>query len=177
MAQTHSEAMTATLNLLMNGEFRAAHLYFQASAWCETKKLTGCASFMLTHASEEMMHMQKVFTYITDIDLPAKFEALPEPKLDAESLPLLLEEIYRHEKIVTQRFVAAAKKASDVGDLSTFEFLQWFIVEQREEEMLFRGILDRVALIGEGPHSLYYIDTEVSKIGGATSTSGASQPM
>ena len=34
----------------------------------------------------------------------------------------------------------------------------------REEEVLMRGILDRIKLIGDGPQSLYYIDKEVRAI-------------
>ena len=36
--------------------------------------------------------------------------------------------------------------------------------EQREEENLMRSILDKIKLIGEGPHSLYYIDKEIASI-------------
>ncbi len=176
MPQTNSEALAPTLNMLMNGEFRAAHIYFQAAAWCEDAKLAGSAQFFLTHASEEMMHMQKIYQYIVDADLSARFEALPEPKIEANSLVSLLQEIYQHEKLVSERFIKATKEADQAGDLSTFEFLQWFIVEQREEEMLFRGILDRAAVIGDGPHSLYYIDTEIAKIAAAAVAAASATP-
>lgn len=168
MAQTNSEAMVSTLNTLMNGELHAAHLYFQASAWCEDADLSGSAKFFLGHANEEMMHMQKIFQYIVDIDLSAKFSALPEPTLEAKALPDLIKEIYAHEKLVTERFMKATAEATNVGDASTFEFLQFFIMEQREEEMLFREILDKVSIIGEGPHSLYFLDSEMAKVGAAS---------
>ena len=41
------------------------------------------------------------------------------------------------------------------------------IAEQREEENLIRGILDKIKLIGTGPMSLYYIDKEIQKINAA----------
>ncbi|MEM1124313.1 MAG: ferritin, partial [Bacteroidota bacterium] len=46
----------------------------------------------------------------------------------------------------------------------TNNFLQWYIMEQREEEDLMRSLLDKIKLIGEGPMTLYYIDKEVSAI-------------
>jgi len=36
--------------------------------------------------------------------------------------------------------------------------LQWFIDEQVEEEGLFRGILDKIELIGEEGRGLFLID-------------------
>ncbi|MEM9589908.1 MAG: ferritin [Pseudomonadota bacterium] len=164
MAQTNSEAMTATLNKLMNGEFRSAQLYFQAAAWCEDAELSGSAQFFLGHASEEMMHMKKLYTYIVDAGLSAKFEALPEPKLEANSLVALLKEMFGYEQEVTANYIKAVSEATSVGDAGTFEFLQWYIMEQREEEKLFRRVLEQVAVIGDGPQSLYYTDIEVSKV-------------
>ena len=50
------------------------------------------------------------------------------------------------------------------NDYSTLNFLQWYIQEQREEEVLMRTIIDKIKLIGDGPQSLFYIDNEVEKI-------------
>ncbi|MEM9222305.1 MAG: ferritin [Pseudomonadota bacterium] len=170
--------MARTLNTLMNGEYQAAHLYFQAGAWASQANLSGSSGFFLGHASEEMMHMEKLLTYMLEIDVPAKFEALPEPEIKSNDIVGLIKQIYEHEKMVTQRFLSAAKEASDTGDLSTFEFLQWYVAEQREEESLFRDVLEKIDLIGDGPHSLYFIDTEIAKISAksaaAASSGGAS---
>ena len=70
----------------------------------------------------------------------------------------------------------AVKEAQASDDHSTFEFLQWFVMEQREEIKTFQGIIDRIKLIGDGPHSLYYIDKEVAEIS-ATMASGNSAPV
>ena len=50
------------------------------------------------------------------------------------------------------------------NDYTTHNFLQWYIMEQREEEDLMRSLLDKIKLIGDGPMTLYYIDKEVEKI-------------
>ena len=33
-------------------------------------------------------------------------------------------------------------------DYSTFNFLQWYVSEQHEEEKLFKSILDKIELVG-----------------------------
>jgi len=45
-------------------------------------------------------------------------------------------------------FDALASLALDRRDFNTFNMLQWFIAEQREELVLFRGIVDYMKLAG-----------------------------
>ena len=55
---------------------------------------------------------------------------------------------YAHEKTVTGQIDALAGLALDRKDFNTFNMLQWFIAEQREEIVLFRGIVDYMNLAG-----------------------------
>ncbi len=49
-------------------------------------------------------------------------------------------------------------------DYSTFNFLQWYVSEQHEEEALFRGIVDKIKLIGEHGNGLYLADQYIKNI-------------
>lgn len=164
MSEMSSASIGPTLNELLNGELHAAHIYLQAGAWCAERSLDGCSAFLLDHASEELMHMRKFLDYMIDVDLPVTFAALPEPKVSVEHVRDLFQLILDHERKVTRNIYAAASEAQSIGDQGTFEFLQWFIMEQREEEKTFRELVDRTKLIGDGPHTLYYIDKEVAEI-------------
>jgi len=53
-------------------------------------------------------------------------------------------------------------------DFSTFNFLQWYVAEQHEEEHLFQSLIDKVNLITEEGQGKFWIDKE---IGLATNTS------
>ena len=44
------------------------------------------------------------------------------------------------------------------GDYQSFNFLQWFIVEQAEEEQKFQTIIDKFDLLGTDGRALYSID-------------------
>ena len=48
------------------------------------------------------------------------------------------------------------------------EFLRWFVDEQKEEEVLFMRVMDKIKLIGEGGQSLYYIDKELNALNAAS---------
>ncbi|MBI3009620.1 MAG: ferritin, partial [Candidatus Omnitrophica bacterium] len=44
----------------------------------------------------------------------------------------------------------------------TFNFLQWYVAEQHEEESLFRSILDKLKIIGSDGRGLFFFDREIS---------------
>ncbi|MBA5723938.1 ferritin [Candidatus Liberibacter sp.] len=153
-----------TLNKLMNIEFRAHHYYLQAAAWAASHNLDGCYEFLLGHSQEEFSHMMRVFNHLVDLGEHAVFSDLPKPEIAAESIENLFSLVYQHEIDVTNAYDKAIEEASSTGNNQMFCFLQWFINEQREELNLCRHILDKIKLIGSGPHSLYLIDKEISKI-------------
>lgn len=55
----------------------------------------------------------------------------------------------------------------DAKDYSSFNFLQWYVAEQHEEEFLFNSILDKFRLLGEDGKSLYYIDKDLEQMAAA----------
>jgi len=46
-------------------------------------------------------------------------------------------------------------------DHSTFNFLQWYVAEQHEEEKLFKSIIDKMNIIGTEGRGLYHFDQVV----------------
>ncbi|GAL12787.1 ferritin-like protein 2 [Vibrio astriarenae] len=58
--------MVEQLNEQINLEFFSSNLYLQMSAWCEDKGFEGAAEFLRAHAVEEMEHMQRLFTYVSE---------------------------------------------------------------------------------------------------------------
>lgn len=46
-------------------------------------------------------------------------------------------------------------------DYPTFNFLQWYVSEQHEEEKLFKSIIDKLSLAGKSGEGLYFIDKEL----------------
>lgn len=151
------------MNELLNGELRAAHLYWQASAWCAEQKLEGGSAFLGAHAQEEITHMERILAYMIDNDLSVAFSALPAPAIEANSVLELFQAIYEHEQKVTDAVGRAVRQVQELADHATFEFLQWFVLEQRLEMKTFRAIVDRIELIGDGPQALYMIDRELAE--------------
>lgn len=159
-----SEKMEKALNEQIGLEGYASQLYLSMAAWCDVQGLEGCTQFFHRQSEEERMHMLKIYYYLSEVDAQALTPALEQPPHEFESVRSLFEQVYQHERKVTNSIHALMKIGYDENDHTTLNFLQWYVEEQREEEAMMRTILDKIKLIGEGPMSLYYIDKEIEDI-------------
>ncbi len=169
--------MLDKLNDQINLEFYSSNLYLQMAAWCEYKGLGGCSQFLSEHAQEEMMHMQRLFTYVNETGALSKLGQIDAPPTDFASVADLFENIYEHECLITSKINDLADAAFRGKDYSTFNFLQWYVAEQHEEEALFKGILDKIEMIGIEGKGLFFIDQEIGKLAtGAPASASATAP-
>ncbi len=58
-------------------------------------------------------------------------------------------------------------------DFSTFNFLQWYVAEQREEEHLFKSILDMLEMIGTEGQGLFLFDQQLTQMAARRQGGGA----
>jgi len=158
------KTMIDRLNEQINLEFYSSNLYLQMSAWAEDKGFEGCAAFLQKHADEEMQHMKRLFTYVNETGAMAQIGAIDAPPTDFKSIKDLFENVFEHECLITQKINDLAHTAFTEQDYSTFSFLQWYVAEQHEEEKLFKGILDKIEIIGEDGKGLFFIDKEIGKM-------------
>lgn len=170
-----SKEMEARLNEQIAKEAYASFLYLSMSAWCEYKGLEGCANFMRRQSEEEHMHMTKLINYLFETSARAIISAVDQPPADFDHPKALFQEVLAHEQRVTQSINELVEYAMVEKDHSTYNFLQWYVAEQREEENLMQSILDKIDLIGESPQSLYFIDKELETINNAVAKAAANE--
>ena len=166
-----SKTIEAALNEQILVEASSSFKYLAMAAWCEREGLSGRATFLHRQSDEERQHMLRLFRYLGEMDVHAITPAIPQPKIEYSSVQEVFAEVYASEKGVTAAIARIVDLCYQERDHLTLNFLQWYLTEQREEENLARGILDRIRLIGEGGQSLYYIDKELDKINQQTTAS------
>jgi len=159
-----SENLIELLNDQINLEFYSANFYLQMSSWCEFKGFEGCASFLKHHADEEMTHMHRLFNYVNETGALAQIGAIDAPPCAFKEIGEVFEAAYEHEKYVTGRINSLAHSAFTGQDYSTFNFLQWYVAEQHEEEKIFKTILDKIELISGDGKALFFLDREVASL-------------
>lgn len=166
-----AQKMIDQLNEQINMEFFSSNLYLQMSAWCEDKGFEGAAEFMRAHATEEMEHMHRLFTYVSETGGMPILGAIEAPQVEYNSLLALFEYTCEHEQLITKQINQLAHAAFTNQDYSTFNFLQWYVSEQHEEEKLFKSIVDKIRLVGEEGKALYLIDKDLAQMAKQESSS------
>ncbi len=159
-----SKKLTTLLNKQINLEFYSSNLYLQMRSWCDANSLDGCGRFLQQHADEEMQHMNRLFNYVNEAGSMALIGAIDEPRSDYKNVQEVFEATFEHECQITKEINMLVKAAYDEADFSTFNFLQWYVAEQHEEEHLIGSILDKIKMIGIEGKGLYFIDKEIGGI-------------
>jgi len=157
------EKMAKALNEQINEELFSAYLYLSMSAYFEDIGLKGFANWMMIQYKEETDHAMKIYNYLFSQGVKPKLFAIKEPAEKWNSPLHAFEETYKHEQHITERINYLVDIAEELKDRATYNFLQWYIDEQVEEEENDRDIIDKLKLIGESKQGLFMLDKELSQ--------------
>jgi len=159
-----TEETEKLLNQQIIMEGKSSAYYLSMASWCDTKGYRHSAKFLYHHAEEERAHMLRLFHYINDAGGHALHPEITILKHQFQSLLAVFEAILGHEIKVTKSIHHLVDHCFSIKDFTTFGFLQWFVTEQREEEILARRALELFDIIGESGIGLYTIDQEIGKL-------------
>ncbi|HEX5147739.1 MAG TPA: ferritin [Candidatus Limnocylindrales bacterium] len=139
-----SDRVSSMLVEQVGSELTAHQTYLGISIHFERHSLKRWAALFRAQAIEEAGHGEKIMAFLIDnevsFDLPAMHGATTHYTDATEALEAALASEVR----VSGQFDAMAEAARAEGDHRSFQFLQWFIDEQVEEERTIRGLLDLV---------------------------------
>jgi ferritin len=150
--------MTAALNRQAGEEAYASSVYLSMALWCDAQGLMGAARYLAKSSTEEREHMTRFLQYVVDQDSQARVPAVAEPPHEFNSLPEILNQVLELEMKVASKIHNLVDLAEAEKDFATYNWLQWFVEEQRNAEIGARNILDRIAVIGTSGTGLYEID-------------------
>ncbi len=148
--------------IVMEGKSSAA--YLSMASWCETKGYDTSAAFLFKHSEEERMHMLKLIHYVNTAGGHGLQPEITGIKHTFKSLREVFETVLDHELEVTKSINRIVDHCFSIKDFATFNFLQWYVMEQREEETLARRAVELFNLIGEEGVGLWLIDQEIGKL-------------
>lgn len=154
--------------IVMEGKSSAS--YLSMASWCEMTGYENSANFLYAHSEEERMHMIKLFHYINEAGGHALQPSITDIKHHYNSLREVFETILEHEIAVTNSINGIVDHCYKIQDYTTMNFLQWYVTEQREEEILARRAVELFDLIGEDGVGLWTIDKEIGNLGAAHNT-------
>ena len=159
-----SPTLTEALNAQMTKEAHASQIYLSYAAWADNLGYGGIANFLFRHAQEERNHMMKLLEYILSRGAKVKVEAIPAPPTDPTSVQNCFEKVFEHEVDNTSAVYKLVKMSFTEEDWATWNFMQWFVKEQTEEETLALELLDKIKIAGGEKidhNALYSLDRDL----------------
>ncbi len=143
-------------------ELAAHQVYMGMSLHFERQSLKGWAKFFHDQAVEEAGHGAKIMAFLIDNEVDFPLPKVPGAPTTYASARAAVEVALASEQRVSAQFEAIANAAREARDNRTFQFVQWFIEEQVEEERTMHALLD---LIDSGLN-LFQAQEHLEGIGG-----------
>ncbi|NJB71150.1 ferritin [Saonia flava] len=151
---------------LLNGQIKmeahASAIYLAMASWCEQNGFFTSAKFFYKQTEEERGHMMKIFQFLVDVGGNPISPEVKNINHDYSSIVDVFETTLEHEVAVTKSIHNIVLKARELGDITTERFLDWFVLEQVEEENTIRDILDMIEVTGTEGVGLQMIDNKVN---------------
>lgn len=129
-----SKKLSKMLNEQVGHEFNAHQSYLGMAAYFGLKNHDKWADIFHKQALEERGHALKIIQFLVDVDAQTEIPALAAASVTYKSALDVVKAALANEQKVTAQFQAMAKAALAESDFTSFQFLQWFIEEQVEEE-------------------------------------------
>lgn len=160
-----TKEMVSLLNEQIWLENNASFYYLYLSTQFNEHGYAGIASFFLEQSNEEREHMLKLMEYLLDQDakpLIPNYNFMEDLDEEFNVLSHFQNSLYNERK-VTESIHKIVNKCKEVNDIQTENFIQWFVIEQREEETKFKSIIDELKIIGDDKGGLYHINKELGQ--------------
>ncbi len=160
-----SDTLTKALNEQLTKEAHASQIYLSYAAWADNEGYAGISNFLFRHAAEERNHMMKILEYILKRGAKAIIVAIPAPPSNPTSIYNCFEKVFEHEVDNTSAVYKIVKMSLVEEDWATWNFIQWFVKEQTEEETLALSLLDKIKISGgekATATALYELDKDMA---------------
>ncbi len=156
-----TEEIEALLNEQIKMEARSSSIYLSMSSWCDRNGFDNSAKYLEKQSGEERGHMLKLFRFVNDMGGKAISPEITDIPQEFDSFKGVFELALQQEINVTASFNRIADRCFKAKDFMTFQFLQWFLNEQIEEEYVARRILELFEVIGEEGTGRWQIDKNI----------------
>ncbi len=149
------------LNQQLNKELYSSYLYLDISNYYYYNGLDGFGHWYNIQSKEELDHANLILQYIKNSGEKVILESIDKPKKLLNNFKDGLEISLEHECYVTSCINNLYEESVSIKDYRTMQFINWFIVEQGEEEKNAEELIQKFELFGHDSKSLYMLDKEL----------------
>lgn len=158
-----SDKLQKALNEQINNELYAAYQYLAMAEYFAAMNLDGFAHWMRLQREEEIGHAMKIFDFVIDRDGHVRLGAIAAPAAKFTSPLDVLKKALEHERAVTEKINGLYAAAKKENDYPTEALMQWFVLEQVEEEASALKVVERLEMAGDDKAALLMLDREMGQ--------------
>lgn len=152
----NSSKVYQMINDQINFEYYSLYVYHHLANVLDDMDFINVAEWFNKKGDEELQHARKFVKYLYDRNQKVSFKQIPQPNVKASTVKEAFEVALKHEKEVSKRITEIQSQAEKENDRLTYNFLNWFLVEQVEEEGVLNDYLSKLSL----EPNLYMFDLE-----------------
>lgn len=156
-----NEKVAKLMNDQINKELYSAYLYLDMANYYIDEGLDGFANWFQIQAQEERDHAMLFMQYMQNNQEKVTLEAIAAPDIKFENFGAPLDEALKHEQYVTASINEIYAAAHEIKDYRAMQFLDWFVMEQGEEEKNADDLITKYKLFGSDPKGLYMLNSEM----------------
>jgi bacterioferritin B len=146
-----AERFVEALNEQVANEFAAHQQYVAIAVHYDALTLPRLAAFFYTQALEERDHAMMMVQYLLDAGADVKIPGVTAPETSFTDIVGPVRQALEQERQVTGQIERLAVIAREEGDLTSEQFLAWFLKEQVEEVATMSGLLQVVERSRDNP--------------------------
>ena len=165
-----SKRLTKAFTDQIQYEFGAMMQYVAIANHFTEETLPELAAFFYRQADEERTHAMKFVHFLLDVGAHVEIPEVPAPKHTFKSAEEAVALALKSEEKVTEKISQLVDLAREENHHAAQRFLDWFVVEQQEEEATMSALLKTVQRAGES--GLLLVEQYLSRQGGQISSPG-----
>jgi ferritin len=162
-----TKAVEKGINQQINMEFQSSYTYLAMSAYCERVNFPGCAEWLRGQSAEEKEHAMKLYEFLRARNARIELLPIPAPPVDYDSIAQVFEKALENEVAVSDSINALYELAFKEKTFATAVELNWFLLEQVEEEKTVKDIVAKFNLVKNDPAAMLDIDRQLGSRTGA----------
>jgi ferritin len=151
------------LNRQINNEMTASYSYLGMAVYFEARSLPGFAAWFRAQSAEEAAHAMKILDHVIRRDGEVVLADIAAPGHKFQSVADVIATALAQEEQVSADILALHELASSEGDIGTRNLMEWYVIEQEEEEDNFRTLRDDIDAVGEDGWKLLEYDKRLTR--------------
>ena len=141
-----NDSSVKELNDRLENEYEAHYFYRCAANWCAEANYKKASEFFSKEAESELEHAKGIQDYLVDFGVLPELRSITKTNYDFSDLSEIIQLSYDMELQLMYDYNDSSKLLFS-DDITTFDFLTTYRVEQREAINEYNDLLDALELI------------------------------